>query len=40
MKKKILYWREAWIAVLFCIILIALMVTTSSDMQTWIYQGF
>jgi fumarate reductase subunit C len=34
------FWREAMLATLFCLILIAVLIATSSDSQTWIYQGF
>ena len=41
MKQKLaVFWREAGLAVLFCILLIAIMITTAGDTQTWIYQGF
>jgi hypothetical protein len=42
MKKlsQILFTRENLLAVLLCLILIALIVFTADTSPTWIYQGF
>ena len=33
-------WREWQLAILFCLILIALVIVTASNSKTWIYQNF
>jgi hypothetical protein len=42
MKKltRILFTRENLLAVLLCLILIALVIFTADTSPTWIYQGF
>ncbi|HET6821081.1 MAG TPA: hypothetical protein VFH34_00455 [Anaerolineales bacterium] len=42
MKKiaQILFTRENFLAVLLCLILIALVIFTADTSPTWIYQGF
>jgi hypothetical protein len=42
MKKlaQILFTRENLLAVLFCLILIALVIFTADTSPAWIYQGF
>jgi hypothetical protein len=42
MKKlsKILFTRENLLALLLCLILIALVIFTADTSPTWIYQGF
>ncbi len=42
MKKlsQILFTRENLLAILLCLILIALIIFTASTSPTWIYQGF
>ena len=42
MKKlsQILFTRENLLAVLLCLILIALVIFTADSSPTWIYQGF
>ncbi len=42
MKKlsQILFTRENLLAILLCLILIALVIFTASTSPTWIYQGF
>ena len=37
---KIIFTRENLLALLLCIILIALVIFTADSSPTWIYQGF
>jgi len=37
---KTIFSRENWLALLLCLILIALTIFTADTTPTWIYQGF
>lgn len=38
--RKLLFTRENWLALLLCLLLIALLVLTADSSPQWIYQGF